>query len=330
MKAKYIDENPILKWEANQESRLNTDETWWQWQLHDAAASSLRDYYVKDREELKRLATRIIGQLGYEDEDIDLDKAADILERFVGYEEEVNESIKDVLKPKSEEEIEKLKMKQFKFYIKDIISFFKKHNIPFRITKYEQIFFDKGKTKYALEFWNWNSSLRLFKGRGKTLYFLKNFDRWEVINFLKNLYRINESIGDILKPKSEADIRKYLDEYDVDDKIQAVKEKFYDPEALLLALGEAGADPEILIEGFLKIASEEDLRMIIRDLISTSGGNDVEYIISYVDTDEKINAILKEYFKEENAEEVGDVMDNLLIQHQISIKNKRGYDYYDD
>jgi len=140
---------------------------------------------------------------------------------------------------------------------------------------------------------------------------------------------VNESISDILKPKSEADIRKYLDEYDVEDKIRAVKEKFYDSEALLLALGDAGADPEILIEGFLKIASEEDLRMMIRDLISTSGGNDVEYIISYVDTDEKINAILKEYFKEENAEEVGDVMDNLLIQHQISIKNKRGYDYDD-
>lgn len=130
MKAKHVTEDPIFKWEFNQETRLKYED-WWQWQLRDAAASGLRDYYVRDRQELEGLAINILQRLGYNvnSEDIDLDKAVDILERFVQY-DEVNESSeplkephnvpKDlgmIFKPKSKEEVEN-KLNQFEIEAK--------------------------------------------------------------------------------------------------------------------------------------------------------------------------------------------------------------------
>jgi len=214
-------QDPIFKWELNQEAKLNMDETWWQWQLRDAAAAGLRDYYVRDRSELERLAIRTLEQLGYDIEQIDLDKAVDILERFVQYEEEVNEG----------------------------------------------------------------------------------------------------SITDVLKPKSKEDIQKYLDQYDAEEKMRAVKDKFMNPEDVVRYLIDAGADEEIFVEVLMEKMEPEQLRQIIRELIPYQQ-NVIEYFLDYIN-DEQFDKALKEYFETENPEEVNDVLDILLTKHSIDVGNKR-------
>jgi len=131
---------------------------------------------------------------------------------------------------------------------------------------------------------------------------------------------LKESIGDILKPKTKEDIQKYLDQYDPEEKMRAIKDKFRSSEDVVRYMIDAGADQDIFLETLLEKLNEEQLRMIIRDLMPYQ--EDVlEYFLDYTN-DEQFEAALKEYFETENPEEVKDVLDILLTKHGIGIKNR--------
>lgn len=107
MKAQFVNENiDIEKWEKRHEDGLEYEDrmkNWWKVEVPDAAASGLRGHFVEDWEAMKRLAARVLDRIEKEYTEKELEEAAEIISQFV--EIELDESVKDILKPKSMEEI---------------------------------------------------------------------------------------------------------------------------------------------------------------------------------------------------------------------------------
>ena len=137
---------------------------------------------------------------------------------------------------------------------------------------------------------------------------------------------LEESLGDVLVPKSKEDIIKELDKLSVKQKIEAVDSYYWDKGQLLLDLERAGADQWKIMKSFLSNASKEELIDVIMDI---SPENLIDIFTYYVD-DKKHDNIFKKYINSEKESELNDALNDLLIQHTSIIRELEIPDEHDE
>ena len=126
---------------------------------------------------------------------------------------------------------------------------------------------------------------------------------------------VNESLGDILKPKPREEVTRELDKLSLDQKIEAIDSYYYNKGELLNDLDEIGADTRKIVESILKQASREELIDIIGDLLDVSTESHIiEFILSIID-DKKYDSIFKDYVTAESKAELNDIVNDLLMRH---------------
>jgi len=124
---------------------------------------------------------------------------------------------------------------------------------------------------------------------------------------------VNESLGDILKPKSREEVDKELSKWNKDQKIEGILDTYYDYEDLARDLDAAGADNETFIKTLLKHARNQEKMDLLVDLLS-SQEDVVDWLLSYIEPDKMI---LSDILNQEEEE----VLNTLLKNHNKILRN---------
>lgn len=129
---------------------------------------------------------------------------------------------------------------------------------------------------------------------------------------------INESLGDILKPKSREEVIKELNKLSLGQKLEAIDSYYYDKGELLNDLNMAGTDERKIIEISLINASNKELIEIINELIDYES-EPIELLMGCID-DKKHENIFQRYITNENKTELNDIVNSLLMKHTDIIR----------
>lgn len=137
-------------------------------------------------------------------------------------------------------------------------------------------------------------------------------------------FEVNESLNDILKPKSQEEIDQALDRWTLEEKIDIINNNI-DVDSLYDYLISAGGKVEDLVKPFLEDASEEELKEFILEII----GDDEDYLqwlIQIVSYDEKkLKEIFKKFINSSEKEELEEIINNMILQNPEIIRSPRRY-----
>lgn len=120
---------------------------------------------------------------------------------------------------------------------------------------------------------------------------------------------VNETLGDILKPKNRQEVQKVLDDIYLDHKIEVISEYYGDMYGFIEEFLNFG-DNEITFKLLLNNKSEEDLRQIALELVSDN--NDPEGIILDNGSNIDIKKFLWAYYDKEKTN-FESILDEMLL-----------------
>lgn len=141
---------------------------------------------------------------------------------------------------------------------------------------------------------------------------------------------INESISDVLKPKSQDEIDSFLEKIPINDKIEEVKDFFlYNVFELMHEFVECGADEEILTNLFLNIATTDELKEMVDNLIFDNADPLWTVIESFNEPEQAIVKVFHLYTNKKDAD-LDSVLNTMIKKHTGILKDYSQDDEYDD
>lgn len=129
---------------------------------------------------------------------------------------------------------------------------------------------------------------------------------------------VNETIGDILKPKTQEEVDQELNKWTDLEKLDAVND-FYEHKRddFLRDVEYVGGDVNSTIEFLIQNASKDNLLDIIRDLLG-SEESPLEFLLSYIEDGKLLGEASTKYIDDANSKELEEVL-NSLIKNQAEI-----------
>jgi len=132
---------------------------------------------------------------------------------------------------------------------------------------------------------------------------------------------VNESLGDILKPKERDEITRELNKWAPVQKLDAIKDFFYNKEGLIRALGESGIDDDIIKDAFLSQSSRDELEEMVSELLDYNTDSTTEFLLEfflgYIDENklEKVAQLIMYDQYGYIRKELKEVLDDIIIKH---------------
>jgi len=136
----------------------------------------------------------------------------------------------------------------------------------------------------------------------------------------------------IFRPKTEEEVIQSIDnKYGLGEKISVIKNRI-DADKLFDYLLRGGAKLEDLSYAILSEATEEDLKYIIADLVSTQ--EDLEFIVQEVASkgwgsidEDKMKRALNNFINEMGQEELNEILNNIIMQNPEILKRRNWNDF---
>ena len=142
---------------------------------------------------------------------------------------------------------------------------------------------------------------------------------------------VKESLTDVLVPKSQDEIDQALDKWSLEEKIDMVENNI-DADLLFTYMIKGGAKRNDVIEPFLDIATEKELKEIILEMVDSD--EDIETIFYFTTggggriEEEKIKRAYKQFVESTSSAELHELINNMIMQHPELISKARNNDWY--